>query len=114
MDAADHSNGSATRNQPISHAWLSSFRPKLGQMTGIRPSAGHKTQDNNKGHTKAQHLATARAGSNARRSQRAGPPRSGDRVARVAQRDAWTPAQVGDLARISDIHHRRHAAVPRW
>jgi len=36
LDAADHSNGSATRNEPISHARLSSFRPEPGQIAGTR------------------------------------------------------------------------------
>jgi hypothetical protein len=65
MDAADHSNGSATRNEPISHARLSSFRPKPGQMAGIRPSAGHGTGDD------AQHRPPRAL---ERRSPRSGPP----------------------------------------
>ena len=51
MDAADQSNGSATRNEAISHARLSSFRPKFGQMAEIRPRAGHADTPTRRGCT---------------------------------------------------------------
>jgi hypothetical protein len=41
VDGRRQSNGSATRNQPISLARLSSFRPKIGRMAEIRPFPGH-------------------------------------------------------------------------
>jgi hypothetical protein len=70
MDAADHSNGSATRNEPISHVRLSSFRPEPGQMAGIQPPAGQGDAEDEGGAS-----AIARAATHGARSDLAYPVR---------------------------------------